>query len=122
MTDDLDQKIVAEALDQCVVDFERGLNSHGSPTFSVPTNPVERLREKLTPNFYRNLVTEGRPWHGSGGDGRRVTRMAFYLGAIAAFHAEGDGVREVTQKHVDDAFTYVMQHCQDLAIEGIYCD
>ena len=122
MTDDLGRKIVAEALDQCEVDFERGLNSHGSPTFSAPRTIIEDLRRQLEPNFRKNLVTGGRKWHGPDGDGRRVTRMAFYLGAIAAFHAEGDRVRDVTKKHVDDAFAYVREHCQEVVIRGIYCD
>ena len=122
MADERDQGIVAEALDQCVVDFERGLNAHGAPTYSVPQEVVERLREELTPKFYENLVTGGRPWHGSGGDGRRVTRMAFYLGAIAAFHAEGDAMASVTEKHIDDAFAYVREHCEEVVIRGIYCD
>ena len=122
MTDDLDQGIVAEALDQCTVDFERGLNSHGSPTFTVPQEIVDGLRSQLTRNFHRNLVEDGRKWHGSDGDGRRVTRMAFYLGAIAAFHAEGDAVPDVTKEHVDEAFRYVREHCEDVAIRGIYCD
>ena len=122
MTDDLDQGVVAEALDQCTVDFERGLNSHGSPTFSVPREIVDGLRSQLTRNFHRNLVEDGRKWHGSDGDGRRVTRMAFYLGAISAFHAEGDAVPDVTQAHVDEAFRYVREHCEDVAIRGIYCD
>lgn len=126
MPDDLDKGIVAEALDQCTVDFERGLNSHGSPTFTVPRESVDGLRRQLTPNFHRRLVTEKRRWHGSDGDGRRVTRIAFYLGAIAAFHAEGDAVPDVTQEHVERAFDYVQEHCQkedeDVDIRGIYCD
>ena len=122
MADERERDIVAEALDQCVVDFERGLNAHGSPTYSVAQEVVERLRKKLTPKFHENLVEQKRTWHGPRGDGRRLTRMAFYLGAIAAFHADGDAMACVTQKHVEDAFGYVREHCNEVEITGIYCD
>ena len=129
-----DVGIVAEALDQCTEDFKRGLNSHGSPTVRVPDEIVAGLRERLSQYFHKNLVTDERTWHGSDGDSGRVTRMAFYLGAVAAFRAYADDPvhgpePEVAQKHVDAAFSYVREHCAGPAesrpandIRWIYCD
>ena len=126
--------IVAEALHQCEEDFKRGLNSHGSPTVRVSDEIVAGLRQSLEPYFHKNLVTDGREWHGSEGDSGRVTRMAFYLGTVAAFRAyaddpEPDAEPEVAQKHVDAAFSYVKEHCAGPPasrpandIRWIYCD
>ena len=127
MPDDVKREIVAEALHQCEVDFRRGLNSHGSPTFSVNQGIVDRLRRELKPSFEENLVDGGQQWHGPGGDGARVTRMAFYLGAIAACRAYAETMPgethvplEVAWPHVEAAFEYVADCCPEY-IRGIYC-
>ena len=135
MTDEVDHGIVKEALDQCMEDFKRGLNSHGSPTPSVPEGIVKGLRAELLPHFYRNLAEEKRPWHGSNGDGIKVSRMAFYLGAITAFRADADThpvpseppkTPEVTPGHLTAALEYVKEHCKGPGstpgIRWIYCD
>lgn len=126
MANDKDQGIVAEALDQCEVDFERGLHSHGSPPPSVPKKVeiVRTLRGKLVDPFHANLNDGKQKWHGADGDGRRVTRMAFYLGAFAAFYADADGASyTVTQKHVTAALNYVRACCaQRNDSRGKYCD
>ena len=126
MTDDLDQGIVKEALDQCMEDFKRGLNSHGSPTPTLPDGIVGSLRKATEQYFHRNLVEQKRKWHGSDGDWMRVTRMAFYVGAIAAFRAYADDLGEpkVTWEHVEKALKYVRKHCKGSGprILWIYCD
>lgn len=134
MADDKDQGVVAEALDQCAVDFERGLNSHGSPTLRVPEKKkiFTDLRKILVESFHANLKDGTQKWHGAGGDGRRVTRIAFYLGAIAAFYADADKAPDprepdaepaVTQAHVIEAFEYVRARCaQRNDSRGKYCD
>ena len=136
MTDEVDHGIVKEALDQCMEDFKRGLNSHGSPTPSVPEGIVEGLRAELLPYFHRNLAEEKRKWHGSSGDGIKVSRMAFYLGAITAFRADADTSPEppeppepqkppkVDPGHVTEALAYVKEHCKGPGpgIRWIYCD
>lgn len=140
MTDELDHGIVKEALDQCMEDFKRGLNSHGSPTPSLPEGIVKGLRAELLPYFHRNLAEEKRKWHGSSGDGIKVSRMAFYLGAITAFRADADTPPEppkppdtpleppkppeVTPGHLTAALEYVKEHCKGPGpgIRWIYCD
>ena len=85
MRNDLDTGIVKKALDECAVEFERGLNSLGSPTFTISQDIVKRLREGLVSSFDANLGGVGQPqWDA---DGARVRGMAFYLGAIAAFNS-----------------------------------
>ena len=133
MTVGPNQREVEEALDQCEEDFERGMNSHGSPPPSVQAGIVGDLRAKLKPHFHQNLVVDKRTWHGPGGDRNRITRMAFYLGAIAAFHAHADSKPGadpvVTQEHVDKALSYVNANCTGPAGTGpaalrplwIYC-
>ena len=126
MTVESDHGIVAEALDQCMEDFKRGLNSHGSPTPSVSQEIVGNLRAGMVKYFHKNLVENGRKWHGSKGDCMRVTRMAFYLGAIAAFRADADShaAPNVTPEHVGQALEYVRKHCKGrgIRITWIYCD
>ena len=130
-------ELVEVALDQCEEDFRRGVNSHGWPTFEVPQATIDWLRCGLTKYFKGNLGGQkpSRRWHThQDGDGPRVTRMAFYLGAIAAFHAHAESESAVTKKHSEAALIYVREQCKAVVPQAqtaqapvfraqwIYCD
>ena len=121
MPNDLDTGIVKEALDECAAKFMKGLTSHSSKT-PIASDVVPGLRCHLAPFFSKRLVDEKHPWGGHNGHGKSVTRMAFYLGAIAAFRADAANHPEVKLKeHAMKALDYVKEHCEGDKIRWIYC-
>ncbi len=105
------QALIKLALDQCLENFERGLNSHGSPTFNA-ADAVGAYKEKFETAFKNALRAKPDRWHGSEGESGRITRMAFYLGAITAFHAHAAGKTTIdAKKHFLPALEYVQGRC-----------
>ena len=115
------EELVELALDECVKSFKRGVDSHGPPTFDT-TEVVQQFRDRFKYGFRKALKSNGKQWHGGGGDAARVTRTAFYLGAITAFHAHAEGTAKVTPRQFEDkALPYVQTHCEERWIRLVYC-
>ena len=121
MPNHLDTGIVKKALDECAADFEKGLGSHPTTPPKVGDGVVAALRDHLAKFFHKRLVVEEHPWGGDNGHGKRVARMAFYLGTIAAFRADAGNHTQVTPDLAMKALDYVKEHCKSPDIRWIYC-
>ena len=118
-----------EALDECVEEFVRGVHSfHGNRFHSdltVPDDVIEKIKDTFAETFRQRLDPsaerqnedaekggEERPvWAKSG---KRVRRIAFYAGSLAACFVHGDSgrLKSVDYDRAEGAIKCVSAYCR----------
>ena len=126
----LDQR----ALDECVEEFVRGVHSfHGNRFHSdltISNEVVDRIKKTFKDAFTKHLADEAEEkpdWRKSG---KRVRRIAFHAGSLAACYVHRDTGRpkKVDFRRAFEAITHVSKYCREpdrgkgeVQAEWIFC-
>ena len=118
-----------EALDECVEEFTRGVHSfHGNRFHSdltIPDDVIKAIKKTFAGTFAKHLGPSAVPKaEGAGKEGeensdwqksgKRVRRIAFYAGSLAACYAhrtEQKKPKPVDCKTAHDAIEHVSRYC-----------
>ena len=142
-SDDPKKRLDEEALDECVEEFTRGVHSfHGNRFHSdltIPDDVIKKIKETFEETFAKHLRPPAENEEDAGLDprekpdwqksGKRVRRIAFYAGSLAACYAHRNQQQKpkpVDCKTAHDAIEHVSGYCKgpnrgDVQAYWIFC-